>query len=93
LQALETKRDTSLGEALSAQKGPLLDDKSRQTLEKVNAWIAGAPANAPANAPAQAPAQASASPSAPPGGAAPIAVNPKTGQKITLKNGQWVPVQ
>lgn len=41
LQALENKRKDSLGEALSAQKGPLLDKESQSTLEKVNKWIAG----------------------------------------------------
>lgn len=41
LEALENKRKMSLGDELSAQKGPLLDDKSRETMAKVNKWIAG----------------------------------------------------
>ncbi len=41
LSALETKRRSSLGDALSDQKGPLLDKESQHTLDKVNKWIGG----------------------------------------------------
>lgn len=68
LTALETKRRSSLGDALSDQKGPLLDPHSRETMERVSKWIKGEGAAAPVAA-APAPA-APALPAAPP--AAPI---------------------
>ncbi len=80
LEALENKRRSSLGDALADQKGPLLDDKSKETMKKVEAWMSG-----------QKPAETTA-PAATAAPSAPTATGPN-GQKLILQNGQWVPMK
>jgi hypothetical protein len=83
-QALEDGYRSSMGQAPLPSEFSAVSDHAREVFNRVADWSHGtktAPTAAPIGA---------GSPAAPAAATVPVAVNPKTGQRITLRNGQWV---